>query len=148
MPNFATSWALVETATKCLAMAAFVAVQAGQQPIARRMRVGHRLERGEGLGGDDEQRLRGIEIAHRLGEIGAVDVGDEAEGHGALAVMLQRLVGHDRAEIRAADADVDHVADAPAGMTLPGAAAEPMGELRHPVQNGVDLGHDVPRRRQ
>ena len=60
---------------------ACLAVQAGQQPVARGARVGHGLERGEGLGGDDEQRLRRIEIAHRLGEVRAVDIGDEAEGH-------------------------------------------------------------------
>ena len=122
---------------------ALVAVHAGQQPAARGLRVGHGLQRGEGLRGDDEQRLRGVEIAHRLGEIGAVDVGHEAEGHGAVAVVLQRLVGHHRPEIRSADADVDHIADALAGVALPGAAAHPLGEIRHPVQNGMNLGHDV-----
>ena len=34
-------------------------------PIARRFRIGHRLERREGLGGDDEQRPRRIEVAGR-----------------------------------------------------------------------------------
>jgi hypothetical protein len=54
------------------------------------VRVGHRLQRGEGLGGDDEQRLGGIEIAHvASAKVGAIDVGDEAEGHVALAVVLQ-----------------------------------------------------------
>ena len=55
----------------------------------------------------------------RLDEIGAVDVGDEAERHGAVAVMLERLVGHHRPEVGAADADVDDVADALAGVALP-----------------------------
>jgi hypothetical protein len=121
----------------------FLAFQAGQQPVTRGMRVGHGLQRGEGLGGDDEQRLRGIEIAHRLGEIRTVDVGDEAEGHGPLAVVLERFVGHDRPEIRPADADIDHIADALARMALPGAAAQPIGEVRHLVQNGMDLGHHI-----
>ncbi len=61
----------------------------------------------------------GVEIARRLDEIGAVDIGDEAERHVAPAVVAQRFVGHDRAEIRAADADVDDVADALAGMPEP-----------------------------
>ena len=134
---------MVDTATKCLGDGGFVAFQAGEQPVARGVRVGHGLQRGEGLGGDDEQCLRGIEIAHRLGEIRAVDIGDEAEGHGSVAVMLQRFVGHDRAEVRSADADIDHIADALAGMTLPDAATQPVGEIRHSVQNGMDLRHNI-----
>ena len=51
-----------------------------------------------------------VEVAGGLGEVGAVDVGDEAEGQVAVAVVPQRLVGHHRAEVRAADADVDDVA--------------------------------------
>ena len=120
-----------------------LALEAGQQPVARGMRVGHGLERGEGLGGDDEQRLGGIEIVHRLGEVGAVDIGDEAEGHGPLAVVLQRFVGHDGAEIRSADADIDDIADALAGMPRPGASAQPIGEGRHLVEDGMDIGHHV-----
>ena len=40
----------------------------------------------------------------------------------AVAVVAQRLVGHHRAEVGAADADVDDVADALAGVAGPGAA--------------------------
>ena len=105
--------------------------------------VGHRLQRREGLGRDDEQGLRRVEIAGRLHEIGAVDVGDEAERHGAIAVMLERLVGHHRPEVGAADADVDDVADAFAGVALPRAAADAVREVGHLVEHGVDLGHDV-----
>ena len=83
-----------------------------QAPGARRVRVGQRLERRERLGADDEQRLLGIEVARGFREVGAVDVGDEAEGQVAPAVVTQRFVGHHRAEIGAADADVDDVADA------------------------------------
>ena len=100
----------------------------GQRPIPRGVGVGHRLQRREGLRGDDEQRLRRIEVAGRLGEVGAVDVGDEAEGHVAAAVVAQRLVGHHRAEVGAADADVDDVADRLAGVALPLARADPLGE--------------------
>ena len=35
-------------------------------------------------------------------------------------------------------------ADALAGMALPVAAAQPIGEIRHPVENGVDIGHHIP----
>ena len=57
--------------------------------------------------------------------------------------MPQRLVGHHRSEVGAADADVDDVADALAGVALPFAAADAVGEGRHLVEDGVDLGHDV-----
>jgi hypothetical protein len=85
----------------------------------------------------------GIEALHRLGEVGAVDVGDEAEGDGPPGVVPERFVGHDWPEVRAADADFDDIADALAGVALPGAAADPLGEIRHLVENGMDLGHHV-----
>ena len=61
----------------------------------------------------------------------------------ALAVVLQRFVGHHRAEIGAADADVDHVADALAGVPLPLAAAHPVRESRHLVEHRMHLRHDI-----
>jgi hypothetical protein len=53
----------------------------------------------------------------------------KAEGQVALAVVPQRLVGHHRPQVRAADADVDDVADALAGVALPLAAADAVGEI-------------------
>ena len=120
-----------------------IAAKAPERPIARALRVGHRLQRREGLRGDDEQRFRRIEIARRFDEIGAVDVGDEAERHGAVAVVLERLVGHHRPEVGAADADIDDVADALAGVALPLAAADAVGEVGHLVEHGMNLRHDV-----
>ena len=57
--------------------------------------------------------------------------------------MLQGLVGHHRAEVRAADADVDDGADALAGVPLPGTGADAVGEVGHLIEHGVDLRHDV-----
>jgi hypothetical protein len=65
-----------------------------------------------------------LEVARRLGEIRAIHIRDETEGHVALAVVFQRLVGHHRPEVGAADADVDYISDAFAGMALPRAAAD------------------------
>ena len=118
-------------------------LQARQHPLARAARIRHRFEGGEGFGRDNKQCLGGVEIAHRFCEIGAVDIGYEAESHGALAIVLERFVGHDWPEIRSPDADIDHIADALTGMAFPGAAAQPIGKISHPVQNGVDLGDDV-----
>ena len=58
MPNSATALALVDTATKCLATASSPAAlaQSRQQPVPGRGGVGQRLERGERLGADDEER--------------------------------------------------------------------------------------------
>ena len=110
---------------------------------ASRMRIRHRFERRECLRRDDEERLGGIEITNRLGEVGAINVGDEPESHGPIAVVFQRFVGHDRSEVGAADADVDDIPNAFAGVPLPLPAPDAVGEIRHPVEHGVDLGHHV-----
>ena len=60
-----------------------------------------------------------------------------------LDVVAQRLVGHHRPQVRAADADVDDVADRLAGVALPLAGAHAVGERAHPVEHLVDLGDDV-----
>ena len=64
-----------------------VATQRRLRPIARRVGVRHRFERGKRLRGNNEKRLRHVEPLHRLGEIGAIHVGNEAERHAAIAVM-------------------------------------------------------------
>ena len=143
MPNFGHLVALVDTATKCLAIACLV-LERCERPRAGRVRVGHRLLRGEGLGRNDEQRLRRVEVVRGLGEVGAVHVRDEAEGHVARAVVAQGFVGHDRPKVRPADADVDDGANALAGVALPFAAAHALGEVGHLVQHRVHLRHDVP----
>ena len=65
-----------------------------------------------------------IEIARRFHEIRAVDVGDEAEGHAAVAVILQRLIGHNGPKIGAADPDIDDVSYAFARMAFPAAVTD------------------------
>ena len=106
MPNFATASALVETATKCCATADS-SPSAARHHAARALGVRQRLDGRERLRRDDEQRLRGVEVARRLGEVVRVDVRDEAHRQVAVGVGLQRLVGHGGPEIGAADADVD-----------------------------------------
>jgi hypothetical protein len=105
--------------------------------------VGYRLLRGKGFGSYDEQGLRGIEIASRFHEVGGVDVGNEAKGHRAIAVVLEPLVGHHRPEIRTANADVDDAADPSPAVAFPGADTDTVGEISHLVENRMHLGHDV-----
>jgi hypothetical protein len=52
--------------------------------------------------------------------------------------MLQCLVGHYRPEVGTPDADVDDVANALAGVTLPRATPDAVGEVSHLVEHGVD----------
>ena len=81
IPNSATPSALVETATKCLA----IADSSPPRPASDHSRAVWALVIVSRVvnvfEADDEQRLLGVEVAGRLGEVGAVDVGDEAEGH-------------------------------------------------------------------
>jgi hypothetical protein len=85
----------------------------------------------------------GIQIDHRLGEVSAVDVGDKAKDHGTVAVVFERLIGHDRAQIRASDADVDDIANALAGVAFPFSAADAVGKGGHLVEHRVDSRDDV-----
>jgi len=93
-----------------------VAAEAIKQPSASALGVGHRFQRREGLRRDDEKGFRRMRSRVASTKIGAVNVRDEAKRHRALAVVLERLIRHDRAEVGAADADVDDIANALAGM--------------------------------
>ena len=142
MPNCSTSLAVRRHRHEVLGDGLGIAERA-QAPVAGGVRIGHGFQRGEGLGGDDKQRLRRVEISSGLGEIGAVDVRHKMEGQIAGAVGFERFVGHHRAEVRAADADVDDVTDAFAGVPLPCAAAHLAGEVGHALQHLVHLRHHV-----
>ena len=115
----------------------------GDDPGARRLGVGHRLLGGEGLGGDDEQGPRRLEPVQRVGDVGAVDVGDEMAVQARPAERRQRARRHRRTEVGAADADVDDV-----GHRLAERAAHPPfahvgGEGEHLVAFGLDRRRDV-----
>ena len=57
--------------------------------------------------------------------------------------MLQRFIRHDWAEIGPADADIDDVADAFAGLAFPAPCADAVGKIGHSVENGVHIGDYV-----
>ncbi len=59
------------------------------------------------------------------------------------AMPAQRLADHFRAEVGAADADVDDVGDRLAGVAEPVAGAHAFGECPMPVQHRMHLGVDV-----
>ena len=102
---------LVDSATKCLATAARRRARRPASARADRALV-MRLLGGEGLRGDDEQRGLRAKRLERLGDVGAVDVGDEVDGESAwhtAAGLRSTMTG---TEVGAADADVDDVGDA------------------------------------
>ena len=84
-------------------------------PLARELRVGQRLERRERLRAHDEQRARRIDLLQHVAELHAVDVRNAVQAQIAIAILRQRLGRHHDAEIRAADADVDDVGEGLAG---------------------------------
>ena len=113
------------------------------EPVACGLGVGHRLDRRERLRRDDEQRACRVEIAGRLPDIGAVDVGHESHVEAAVAVVAQRLVTHRRAEVAAADADVDDARDGLPGVALPLTGAYALCELAHLVEHRMHAGYDI-----
>ena len=117
--------------------------QPGQQPVPGRGGVGQRLQRGERLGADDEERRLGVEVVGGGVEVDRVDVRHEAAGQARLGVVGQGEGGHGRAEVRAADPDVDDGGDPLAGGPGPGAVADAVGEVPHFVQDGLHVADDV-----
>ena len=142
MPNLRTASVLVDSATKCLATAASEpsASTSHLRAVAALVIVSSVVNVFDAM---TNSVSPAIQIARRLGEVGAVDVGDEAERHRPFAERTQREIRHLRSEIGAADADVDDVADALAGMAEPRAGANARGEFGHRVQHLVHVRHDV-----
>jgi hypothetical protein len=101
------------------------------------------LERRERLGRDDEQGRLRVEPEDLLGDVVGVDVGDETGLDAGVRVGLERLVDHDRAEVGAADADVDDGLDALAGDAGPPAGADVVGEGVDAVERLAHVLHAV-----
>ena len=121
-----------------------VAAETGEQPVARRLRVGHRLQRGEGLRRDDEQRLspdrgraplRRNRCRRRWRRSGT-------SGRGRCnACSASNAITGPRSEPPMPMLTM--FVTALAGVAGPGAGADAFGEAGHPVQHRVDGRHDV-----
>src|ERR1700690_680931 len=118
----------------------FVASESGERPRPGGLGVRHRLQRGEGFRRDDEECFRWIEAVNGLREVGAIDIRHKTKCHASIRVVLQRLVSHYRAEIRATDTDIDYLTNALAGVPFPFTVSQTVCEGRHPVEYGMDLG--------
>ena len=117
--------------------------QGAGQPGARRGRVGQGLGGGEGLRRDQEQGGFRVEPVQGPGHMAAVDVGDEMDAKARPVIGRQRLDHHRRAQVGAADADVDHVGDGFPGLSRPRAVAHRVREHAHAREHRVHPGHHV-----
>ncbi len=141
MPKSATLSSAVETATKCRATAScssWPASPSSSQALQSRALVS--VSRVPKVLLDTMNSVvAGSRPVERGRGVGRVDVADEPALEPGLAVGLQRLVGHHRTEVGAADADVDDGADPLAGDAGPRAGADPVGEVVDPAQHLVDV---------
>jgi hypothetical protein len=111
------------------------------QPGAGRAGVGQGLLGGEGLGDHDDQGRFRIHVGRGQGELGAVDIGHEAQ----IDARLDRPQGVPQqagAQVAAADPDVQDGLERLAGGALDLARADGLGEGLHPGADRLDLGHD------
>ena len=117
--------------------------QSVQQPGACRLGIGHGFLRGKGFGSDDKQGFFRVQILGGFGKVSAVHVGHITQSQIALAIVPQRLVGHNRAQIGATDPDIHHIHDGFAGITLPFSIAYLCGKAGHFVQHLMHTRHHV-----
>ena len=96
--------------------------------------VGHRLDRGEGLGSDDHQCGFRIKPAERVRDMRPVDIRHEVA---ARPVMIgrERLHRHRGPKIGPADTDIHHIRNV--------AAADLIRETAHPVERIMNAGHHI-----
>ena len=123
IPNFATSFAFVETATKCFA----TEVSSPFNPASDHARAVCALVIVSSVVKVFEEMMNRVSAGSRsldgFRKIGPIDIGNEAKRQVALAVVAKGLIRHDRSKIGASDPDVDDVANGLAGVTLPIAAS-------------------------
>ena len=141
MPNLETPSAFVERATKCRAMptSAPIAASTHRRAAAAFVIVSSVVKVFDAM-------MNNVSCGSRPWVAlvsSARPLGDEADGQSRIAEWPQSAVGHLRAEIGAADADIDDVTDSLAAVPGPCAGPNLVGESRHPVEDGVNLGHDI-----
>ena len=87
--------------------------------------------------------VSGLTLRQRRIDVVAVDVGDEMHAQARMRKTAQRAAHHLRAQVGAADADVDDVGDRLAGMAEPFAVAHGVGEGLDAGQHGMHVVTDI-----
>ena len=157
MPKSATFSALVDSATKCLA----TAVRRRRSPASSQSRAEVALVIVSMVVKVLEATMNSVSAGSRSRTASCRSAPSTFDTNRTVSVAVgeraQRLVRHRRAEVGAADADVDDVPDPLAGVAGPLARTDPVGEGGHLVQHGVHgrdhvlavhLDHRVARRAQ
>ena len=125
--ELATRSALVDTATKCLAIAA-----SSPSASTTHARAESALVSVSSVPKVFDETMNSVSSASRSRVASTKSVESTFETKRKVRsrsrVVAQRLVGHHRAEVGAADADVDDVADRLAGVALPLARAHAVAE--------------------
>jgi hypothetical protein len=129
MPKRATSPRLVDTATKCRATAASPSAPTSQARAEAAFCMVSWVVKV--LLAMTNRVVRGCSVASTVARSARVEVGDVMHAQLGVAKSHQRLGGHARAEVGAADADVDDVADRFAGGAAPVAAVDSGDEALH-----------------
>ena len=142
MPNFFASASLVEMATKCFAIAASSCARARNHSRAERalaivscvVKVFDATVKSVVAGWSDRS------VSARC----APSTFDTKCVRGPSCVYgVSALRHHRRTQIRSADADVDDVGDAEAGVAEPLAAADGLGERPHVIERRPHIRHHV-----
>ena len=110
---------------------------------ARGAGIGHRLVGRERLRGDDEQRRRERQLGAEVSPRSAPSTLETKCSRDARRERRKRQRGHRRAEIGAADADIDDVGEGLAFGALDRAVAHGLGESGDLGAFGEHLGHHV-----
>ncbi len=118
------------------------------EPGFGQIRVGQGLAGGEGLGGDDEQRRLRLRLRQRAREVVRIGIGDKRKRLRRIRLAPERPGEHARAEVGAADADVDHRAHRLAAMAQQALAANGVAEGAHALLGLAHQRHDIAARRE
>src|SRR5271168_1512332 len=122
IPNFETSAAFVETATKCLAMD----FSSPPSPLSAQSRAVCAFVIVSSVVKVFDETMKSVSVASKSTTASAKSVPStiETKVHIALAVMFQRLIRHHRTQVRSPNSDVHHILNPLAGVSSPFAAAD------------------------
>ena len=128
MPNFATSFPVRRDSDKMSGHRFFITQRVhapctAERALVRVSSVVNVLEE------TTNSVSAGIKVAGIFHKLVAIHIGDEAASNVTITVVFQRIVGHERAEVGAANTDIDDIANTLASISLPLAAAHAIGEI-------------------
>ena len=110
-----------------------------EEPVSGTLGVGDRLLSGECLACNDEECRLWIAGPQGLGEVGSIDVRDEAGSEVPLGISLESLGDHNGTQVRTTDTNVDNGIDGLSGVSLPSTVSNGLGKLFYVLKYGRNL---------